>query len=55
MSSAAHLIDSGADSSYVSAKLIQLLRVKPTEVQTKSIDMLMSSKVATLEVLRSRI
>ena len=40
------LIDSGAGSSYVSAKLIELLRVKPTEVQTKTIDMLMTSKVA---------
>ena len=44
------LIDSGAGSSYVSAKLIELLRVKPTEVQTKTIDMLMTSKVAKLEV-----
>ena len=44
------LIDSGAGSSYVSAKLIELLRVKPTEVQTKTIDMLMTSKVARLEV-----
>ena len=44
------LIDSGAGSSYVSAKLIQLLRLKPTETQRKSIDMLMTSKVATLKV-----
>ena len=44
------LIDSGAGSSYVSAKLIELLRLKPAEVQTKTIDMLMSSKVARLEV-----
>ena len=29
------LIDSGAGSSYVSAKLIELLRLKPTDVQTK--------------------
>ena len=42
------LIDSGAGSSYVSAKLIDLLRVKPTAVQTN--DMLMSTKVATFEV-----
>ena len=44
------LIDSGAGSSYVSAKLIELLRVKPTEVQTKTINMLITSKVARLEV-----
>jgi len=43
------LIDSGAGSSYVSAKLIELLRIKPTDVQTKTIDMLMSSKAARLE------
>ena len=44
------LIDSGAGSSYVSAKLIELLRLKPADVQTKTIDTLMSSKVARLEV-----
>jgi len=44
------LIDSGAGSSYVSAKLIELLRLKPADVHTKTIDMLMSSKVARLEV-----
>ena len=44
------LIDSGAGSSYVSAKLIDLLCVKPSTVQTKSIDMLMSTKVAAFEV-----
>ena len=44
------LIDSGAGSSYVSAKLIDLLCVKPSAVGTKSIDMLMSTKVAAFEV-----
>ena len=44
------LFDSGAGSSYVSAKLIDLLCVKPSAVQTKSIDMLMSTKVAAFEV-----
>lgn len=43
------LIDSGAGSSYVSAKLIKLLRIEPTDVQTKAIDVLMSSKAARLE------
>ena len=36
------LIDSGPGSLYVSAKWIELLRIKPTDVQTKTIDMLMS-------------
>ena len=40
-------MDSGAGSSYVSVKLIDLLRVKPTAVQTK---LLMSTKVATFEI-----
>ena len=44
------LIDSGAGSSYVSAKLIELLQVKPAMIQTKTIEMLMSSKSAKLEV-----
>ena len=44
------LIDSGASSWYVSAKLIELLRIKPTNVQKKTIDILMSSKIAKLEV-----
>ena len=44
------LIHSGAGSSYASAKLIELLRMKPAEMQTKRIDMLLSSRQARLEV-----
>jgi len=44
------LIDSGARSSYVPAKLIELLRLQPADVQTKTIDTLMSSKGTRLEV-----
>ena len=44
------LIDSRAGSSYVSATLIDLLCVKPSAVQTKSIDMLISTKVAAFEL-----
>ena len=40
----------GAGSSYVSAKLIELLHMKPAEIQTKTIDMLLSLKQARLEV-----
>ena len=43
------LIDSGAGSSYASAKLIHELHIKPLDVQTKKIDMLMCSKQARLE------
>ena len=44
------LVDSGAGSSYVSAKLIELLQVKPSKTQTINVDMLVTSKVARLEV-----
>ena len=37
------LIDSGAGSSYASAKFIDLLKKKPSETKTQRIDMLMSS------------
>ncbi len=43
------LIDSGAGSSYASAKLINLLRKKPVEVATKRVDMLMNSQEVLLE------
>ena len=44
------LIDSGAGSSYVSARLIDLLNMKPVEVETKNIDMLLASKAARFEI-----
>ena len=43
------LIDSGAGSSYASAKLIDLLKKKPSETKTQRIDMLMSSQVTRME------
>ena len=43
------LIDSGAGSSYISAKLIHHLKVKPIEVETKQIDMLMCKKQTRIE------
>ena len=36
------LIDSGAGSSYASAKLIDTLKLKPTESKTSRIDMLIT-------------
>ena len=44
------LIDSGAGSSYVSARLIDLLKVKPADAETKNIDMLVASKAARFKV-----
>ena len=44
------LIDTGAGSSYASAKLFDLLKKKPSETKTKRVEMLMSSKVTKLEV-----
>ena len=44
------LIDTGAGSSYASAKLLDLLKKKPSETKTKRVGMLMSSKVTKLEV-----
>ena len=44
------LIDSGAGSSYVSTKLIELLKLKPSQILVKNIDMLMASKTSKLEI-----
>ena len=44
------LIDTGAGSSYASAKLIDLLEKKPCETKMKRVDMLMSSQVTKLEI-----
>ena len=47
------LIDSGAGSSYASAKLIDLLKIKPVEVKVKQVDMLMGSSLARLETYQT--
>ena len=44
------LIDTGAGSSYASARLLDLLKKRPIETKTKRVDMLISSKVTELEV-----
>ena len=49
------LVDSGAGSSYVSAKLVSLLNKKPVDVKMKQIDMLMSSKLERLETYETEI
>ena len=43
------LVDSGAGSSYASAKLIDLLKKKPSATKIQRIDMLMSSRVTRIE------
>ena len=44
------LIDSGAGSSYASAKLINALEVKPSEIKSQRIDMLMTSQTKKIEI-----
>ena len=46
-------IDSGAGSSHASAKLIDLLRLKPYEVKAKRVDMLMGSCVERFETYKT--
>ena len=43
------LVDSGAGSSYISAKLVHHLKIKPVEVETKQIDMLLCKKQTRIE------
>ena len=49
------LIDSGAGSSYASAKLVDALKLQPVEKKTSRIDMLMTSKVAQLEIYKVKV
>lgn len=44
------LIDSGAGSSYASAKLINALDVKPSKIKSQRIDMLMTSQTKRIEI-----
>ncbi|XP_028413930.1 uncharacterized protein LOC114536783 [Dendronephthya gigantea] len=44
------LIDSGAGSSYASAKLVNALNIKPSEIKSQRIDMLMTSQTKRIEV-----
>ena len=44
------LIDSGSGSSCISAKLVNILKVKPVSTQTKQIEVLMSSKRTRMEI-----
>ena len=49
------LVDSGAGSSYVSAKLVNLLHQKPVDVRNRQVEMLMSSKFERLETYATEI
>ena len=43
------LIDTGVGSSYVSAKLIDLLKIKPVDVKVKQVDKLLGTSLSRLE------
>ena len=49
------LIDSGAGSSYASAKLINLLNIKPSEIKRQRIHMLMSTRTLQMEFYDAKI
>ena len=49
------LIDSGAGSSYASAKFIHLLNIKTSETRTARVDMLLDSKVSRLEIYNTKL
>ena len=49
------LIDSGADSSHASAKLLDTLKLKPVQTKTRRIDMLMTSRTARLEIYNANV
>ena len=46
------LIDSGSGSSYISAKLVNILKAKPVESQMKQVEMLMYSKRVHMETYK---
>ena len=47
------LIDARAGSSYTSAKLMDLLKIKPIDVKVKQVDMLLGTSVSRLETYNS--
>ncbi|XP_046862794.1 uncharacterized protein LOC124456378 [Xenia sp. Carnegie-2017] len=49
------LVDSGASSSYASAKLVSVLGIKPADITTKQVDMLLSSSVERLETYATKV
>jgi hypothetical protein len=49
------LIDSGAGSSYASAKLLDTLKLKPVQTKTRRIGMLMTSRTARLEIYNANV
>ena len=49
------LINSGAGSSYASAKLIKMLNIKPSEIKRQHIDMLMSTRTSQMEFYDAKV
>ena len=48
-------IDSGAGSSYASAKLINALKIKPCEIRNQRVDMLLTSQTARMELYDAKV
>ena len=44
------LIDTGSGSSYISAKLVEVVKAKPISTQTRQVEMLMSSKSVRMDI-----
>ena len=49
------LLDSGSSSCYASAKLLDMLGQRPTEIKPKRVEMLMASTTARMEVFKSTV
>ena len=49
------LLDSGSSSCYASAKLLDMLGQKPTEIKPKRVEMLMASTTARMEVFKTTV
>ena len=49
------LLDSGSSSCYASAKLLDMLGQRPTEIKPKRVEMLMASTTARMEVVKSTV
>ena len=49
------LLDSGSSSCYASAKLLDILQQRPTEIKPKIVEMLLASNTAKMEIFKSTV
>ena len=49
------LLDSGSSSCYASAKLLDMLGKRPTEIKPKRVEMLMASSTARMEIYKTTV